>query len=153
MSLAHLGSEWERLNQKPAPDIGADLLSRSFAYRMQEQQYGGLTTTARRQIIKLAKQLGNCTEVSVSPHSELKPRTRLSRDWHGKTCHLLVMDDGFLFEGLRYRRCHKLQTRSPALNGQVQGSLAWRIVKALVPNQSTLVPISDRQRANSAGRG
>lgn len=102
MSLVQLGSEWERISQKPAPDIGADLLSRNIAYRMQERQYGGLTTTARRQINRLANQLGNGAEVSISPHGELKPGTHLSRDWHGKTCHVLVMDGGFLFEDRRY---------------------------------------------------
>jgi len=103
MSLAKLTSEWERLYKKPAPTLGTDLLSRSIAYRLQERQYGGLTITARRQINRLAKQLGNGAEVSISPHGDLKPGTRLSRDWHGKTCHVLVMDEGFLFEDRRYR--------------------------------------------------
>jgi len=103
MSLAQLTSEWESLYKKPAPTLGTDLLSRSIAYRLQEHQYGGLTTTARRQINRLAKQLGNGAEVSIGPHGDLKPGTRLSRDWHGKTCHVLVMDEGFLFEDRRYR--------------------------------------------------
>jgi len=103
MSLAELTSEWEMLYKKSVPTLSADLLSRSIAYRLQERQYGGLTTTARRQINRLAKQLGNGAEVSISPHGDLKPGTRLSRDWHGKTCHVLVMDEGFLFEDRRYR--------------------------------------------------
>ena len=58
MSLTELGSEWERLYKEPTPTLGADLLSRSIAYRLQERQYGGLTATARRQIKRLAKQMG-----------------------------------------------------------------------------------------------
>jgi hypothetical protein len=103
MSLTELGSEWERLYKEPTPTLGADLLSRSIAYRLQERQYGGLTATARRQIKRLAKQMGNGAEVSISLHGDLKPGTRLSRDWHGNTCHVLVMDEGFLFEDRRYR--------------------------------------------------
>jgi hypothetical protein len=88
MSLTELGSEWERLYKRPTPKLGTDLLSRSIAYRLQERQYGGLTATARRQIKRLAKQLGNGAEVSISLHGGLKPGTRLSRDWHGNTCHV-----------------------------------------------------------------
>lgn len=103
MSSAELGSEWTCLHQKPAPSLSADLLARGIAYRLQERRHGGLTATARRQINRLARQLDKASEVTIGPHGDLKPGTRLSRDWHGKTCHVLVMDEGFLFEDRRYR--------------------------------------------------
>ena len=47
-------------------------------------------------------QLSRSGEVAAEREVVLKAGTRLARDWHGKTHHVLVLDEGFLFEDRRY---------------------------------------------------
>jgi hypothetical protein len=40
---------------------------------------------------------------STYGETSLRPGTRLSRDWHGRTYHVLVLEDGFLHQDRQYR--------------------------------------------------
>jgi hypothetical protein len=102
MSAAELKGEWTRLFREPAPAVGPDLLARSIGYRLQERAHGGLSTVDRRRIERLVRQLEQYGEVSAEREVVLKSGTRLARDWGGKTHHVLVLDEGFLFEERRY---------------------------------------------------
>jgi hypothetical protein len=83
------------------PDIGPDLLRRGIAYRLQERGQGSLTSSTRRDIERQIKRLGkDDVEAVIAP--SLKPGTRLVRSWHGKMHQVLVLDDGFEFDGRRY---------------------------------------------------
>jgi len=53
-------------------------------------------------LARLVRQLERTGEVSTEREVGLKTGTRLVRDWRGRTHHVLVLDDGFLFEDRRY---------------------------------------------------
>jgi hypothetical protein len=40
----------------------------------------------------------------------VKPGTHLARDWHGRTHHVLVTDDGFLYQERRYLSLSQVAT-------------------------------------------
>jgi hypothetical protein len=87
------------ISQRPS---GPDLLRRGIAYRLQEQRYGGLSTSVQRQLNQLIKVLTKkCTG-----HIELPKRVKygavLMRLWKGKSYRVTVLDDGFACEGRVY---------------------------------------------------
>ena len=101
MKPEELRSRWRAVYRSLAPDIGPDLLRRGIAYRLQERGQGGLAPSTRREIEKLIKCLDNDGISPAAP--KLKPGTRLVRSWHGKMYQVLALDDGFEFDGRRYR--------------------------------------------------
>ena len=42
-------------------------------------------------------------QVRIRPRLQLKPGTRLMREWQGRTYEVLVLDDGFAWRGTHYR--------------------------------------------------
>jgi hypothetical protein len=101
MKPAELRSRWREVYRKVAPDIGPDLLRRGIAYRLQERGQGSPTSSIRRDIERQIKRLGKDDGGGVIAPS-LKPGTRLVRSWRGKMHQVLVLDDGFEFDGRKY---------------------------------------------------
>lgn len=102
MKPPELRARWRDVYRSVAPDIGPDLLRRGIAYRLQQKGKGGLTSSTRRELDKLIKRLERGEEVVGATAPALKPGTRLVRSWHYKMHQVLVLDDGFEFEGRRY---------------------------------------------------
>ena len=102
MSPAQLRAAWRDEWRKPAPRIGPDLMRRGIAWRMQVRVHGGLPTAVGRTIDQVLAQLERTGEVGARRDISLKPGTRLVREWHGATHHVLVLDDGFEHEGRQY---------------------------------------------------
>ena len=105
MSVSQLRVEWIKVFRKDPPDVSADILARAISYHLQERAFGSLTAVKRRRIKRIAGQLDSSGAVSIraTVSNDLKPGTRLAREWHGKTHHVLVLDDGFLFEERKYK--------------------------------------------------
>src|SRR5204862_1483172 len=57
----------------------------------------------QRQLRQMAQQFNRIGAAYTPPRPELKPGTRLMREWHGRTYDVLVLDDGFSWQGTRYR--------------------------------------------------
>lgn len=102
MKPPELRARWREVYRSVAPDIGPDLLRRGIAYRLQERGKGGLTVTTRREIERLIKRLGQGEVALGSSVPSLKPGTRLVRSWHDRMHQVLVLEEGFEFEGRRY---------------------------------------------------
>jgi hypothetical protein len=102
MSPAQLRAAWRDEWRKPAPPIGPDLMRRGIAWRMQVRVHGGLPTAVGRTIDQALAQLERTGEVDSRQDISRKPGTRLVREWHGATHHVLVLDDGFEHEGRQY---------------------------------------------------
>jgi Protein of unknown function (DUF2924) len=101
MKPPELRAKWREVYRAIAPDIGPDLLRRGIAYRLQERRQGSLNGQARREIERMIKQLRKNAGILSSTPS-LKPGTRLVRSWRGTTHQILVLDNGFEFDGRLY---------------------------------------------------
>jgi hypothetical protein len=70
---------------------------------MQEVTVGGLRPARQRQLRQTAQQFNRIGAVNTPPRPELKPGTRLMREWQGRTYDVLVLDDGFSWQNTQYR--------------------------------------------------
>ena len=104
LGLDELRQHWRVLYKAEAsPHLSRELLLRAVAYRMQEVVLGGLRPQRQRQLRQFAHQLNDSPEGRVRPRPELKPGTRLVREWQGRTYEVLVLDDGLSWQGTSYR--------------------------------------------------
>jgi hypothetical protein len=101
MSPAQLRAEWHVQFRTVAPPIGPDLMRRAIAWKRQARVHGDLPRSARQRIDAALSQLEKNGRVETSL-VRLKPGTRLVRRWHGKTYHVLVLEEGFEHDGRRY---------------------------------------------------
>jgi Protein of unknown function (DUF2924) len=101
-----LREEWRRLCRSEPPRISRDLLLRAIACRLQELEFGGLPKWARQTLAGsvINADSSDAGEPAPKPaEPRLKPGARLIREWHGRMHTVIVLDDGFEFEGRRYR--------------------------------------------------
>ncbi len=103
MSPAQLRAAWRETFRQPPPDMSPELMARAIAWRLQERRHGGLPASVSRELAKVAERLRKTGEVASGNDISLKPGTRLVRSWHGRTINVLVTEDGFEFDGRRYR--------------------------------------------------
>ena len=100
LSPAKLRAEWERLYRSPAPRISTDLLIRGLAWQLQVKVHGGPSPSTTRELKDVtAGERGGETN---PPLPILRPGTQLMRSWGEKSWSVLVVEDGFIFEGERY---------------------------------------------------
>lgn len=98
-----LRAEWLTLYGRPAPKrVRRDLLLRAVAYRIQELAFGGLKPATVRKLKQLAEQARSGPLALPSPGANIRPGTRLLREWNGETHRVEVVDKGFLWRGRRY---------------------------------------------------
>ena len=99
-----LRREWRRLfRSHPPRHIRRDLLVLAIAWKLQEKVYGGLTAAEKRKLAGVAEELRKNGDLSESPAIRLKPGLRLVREWRGETHDVLVLEDGFEWNGERRR--------------------------------------------------
>jgi hypothetical protein len=70
---------------------------------MQEIDLGGLRPQRQRQLRQVAQHVKETGAAKVPPSPELKPGTRLVREWQGRTYEVLVLDGGFSWQDTHYR--------------------------------------------------
>ena len=99
-----LRTEWRRqYRTEPPSKLSRDLLIRALAYKIQEQASGGPDAVLKRRLRKLAEQLAAGTTLSEGTGTTLKPGTRLVREWQRQTHTVTVVENGFDYEGRRFR--------------------------------------------------
>jgi hypothetical protein len=104
LDLGELRQRWRPLYKADAsPHLSRELLLRAVAYRIQEVTLGSIRPEPRRQLLRIAQQFKETGEATIRARPELKPGTRLVREWQGRTYDVLVLDDGFSWQDMRYR--------------------------------------------------
>ena len=103
LTTADLRIEWRRLYRvMPPTRLSRDLLIRGVAYRVQDQAHGGLSLGTMRRLRSLSDGADQRGGSAVAPIA-LKPGTKLVREWHEHVHTVSVLDDGFEYQGERYR--------------------------------------------------
>ena len=101
MRAAALRIEWQRvIGDNPSPAFKTDLMARGIAHKLQAKGQSDLSRPHQRLIMAKVAALksGQPARRVTAP----KPGTRLSRAWHGKVHHVLVLTKGFEYRNQRY---------------------------------------------------
>jgi len=115
LDIRELREEWRRLYKADASlHLSRELLIRAVAYRMQEVALGGLRPEPLRQLRQIAMELKQTGGAAKRFRPQVKPGTRLMREWQGRTYEVVVLDDGFSWLGTR---CNSLSAIARKITG------------------------------------
>jgi hypothetical protein len=102
-STRELRLAWCQLHRTEPPlGISRDLLIRSLAYELQQRAYGSPNRALRRRLQTLAAASEKGARAG-DPGMVLKAGSTLVREWRGHTHAVLIRENGFEYEGQRYR--------------------------------------------------
>jgi len=98
-----LRERWRALyGTEPPVRISPSLLHQAVAYRLQERALGGVKSSTRRLLERVAAE-GAQRPPAKAPETSVTPGMVLIREWHGVSHRVTVLDAGALFRGTRYR--------------------------------------------------
>jgi hypothetical protein len=115
LSRTELVEAWIKAHRSPPPKgVKKHLLELSAAWHLQAKRLGGLPAAAKKALSRPRRSAQRHNQVSSKSVSAAEagrsnnPRplaagTRLVREWNGRTHIVDVTDDGFMFDGKRYR--------------------------------------------------
>jgi hypothetical protein len=100
MPIARLRVRYQEVfRTEPPKAFGPDLLRRSVAHRIQEKAYGGLSRPAQRLLDQAMKAFAAKPNGKIVLPRRIKPGSVLVREWKGRSHRVMVLADGFAYEG------------------------------------------------------
>jgi hypothetical protein len=104
LDLEGLRARWRSVFRRRAPDhLPRHLLGRILAYRLQADRFGDLDAKAKKHLDRLGD-AADAAMASPAPVTETPtPGTVLIREWNGALQRVMVLDDGFAWNGATYR--------------------------------------------------
>jgi hypothetical protein len=108
LDLRGLRARWRSVFRRKAPDhLPRHLLYRMIAYRLQAEQLGDLDRDTQRFLDQVAAGTRNGdgfpTKGDRLTRHGLQPGTILVREWDAKPQRVMVLDQGFAWNGTTYR--------------------------------------------------
>ena len=153
LELSELRQQWRALYKSEAsPHLSRELLLRAVANRMQEIAFGGLRPEHQRQLRQFAQQFKETGEIRRRPSLELKAGTRLVREWQSRTYEVLVLDDGFSWQGTHYRSLSAVARKITCTpwSGPLFFGLKQNRPAIQSPSQIAYAPGEPRESSNAA---
>jgi hypothetical protein len=107
LDLGELRARWHtEFRRRAPPHLPRHLLFRILAYRLQADRLGELDADSRR----LLDRMGSGSSEGINwlvtnlnrPRTELRPGTLLTREWDGHLQRVMVLADGFSWNGKTY---------------------------------------------------
>jgi hypothetical protein len=114
LDLKGLRARWLSVFQKPAPaHLTRRLLFAVIAYRLQADRFGDLDNATRQVLDRtVAKETGPAISARLASfdqkRTELTPGTVLVREWNRRSQRVMVMADGFAWNGQTYDSLSKV---------------------------------------------
>ena len=103
LGLAELRARWMALYGRPAPKhFRRKLLVRAVAYQMQVKELGGLPEATKHRLREIAAAVREGTFDAADVEPRIKPGTKLIRTFKKITHEVVVLNDGFAWNGERY---------------------------------------------------
>src|SRR6266478_1119857 len=112
--LSGLRARWLSVFQKPAPaHLTRHLLFAVIAYRLQADRFGDLDHETRQVLDRtVAEEAGPVTSARLAnldqKRTELSPGTVLVREWNQRSQRVMVMADGFAWNGKTFDSLSKV---------------------------------------------
>jgi hypothetical protein len=114
LDLKGLRSRWQSVFQRPAPaHLTWHLLFAIIGYRIQADRFGDLDHETRQVLDRtIAKEAGPETSARLAnfdqKRTKLSPGTVLVREWDQRSQRVMVMADGFVWNGQTYDSLSKV---------------------------------------------
>jgi Protein of unknown function (DUF2924) len=114
LDLKGLRARWQGVLQRPAPDhLPRHLLFAIIAYRIQTDRFGELDYETMQLLDRTdAKETGSAMSARLvsfdQKRTELTPGTVLVREWDRRSQRVMVMSDGFAWNGQTYDSLSKV---------------------------------------------
>jgi len=113
LDVGELRARWHTMFRRVAPPhLPRHLLFRILAYRLQADQFGDLDADIRRVLDRMgfeaADGFGRLVADLNRSRTELRPGTLLTREWGGHLQQVMVLPDGFTWNGKAYRSLSKV---------------------------------------------
>jgi hypothetical protein len=113
LDVGELRARWHTVFRRRAPPhLPRHLLFRLLAYRLQADQLGDLNADIRRVLDRVGSGSSEGIDRLVADlnrsRAELRPGTLLTREWDGHLQLVMVLADGFTWNGKTYRSLSKV---------------------------------------------
>jgi hypothetical protein len=114
LELGGLRARWQSVFQRPAPaHLTRHLLFTVIAYRLQADRFGDLDHETKQVLDRtVAKEAGPAMSARLASfdqkRTELTPGTVLVREWDQRSQRVMVMADGFAWNGQTYDSLSKV---------------------------------------------
>ena len=108
LDLHGLRARWKSIfRRQPPSHLPRHLLFAVLAYRLQADERGDLDPATGRLLKQIATDSGTLEtsrrmEQFGRRRAELKPGTILTREWNAQVCRVMVVDEGFAWNGKTY---------------------------------------------------
>ena len=89
-------------NQDPPFRARQDFMRGHIAWAIQAKEHGGLKRKASNQLKQLMDELRKGEELKSERTLTIKPGTKLIRQYQGERYEVIVVEDGFLYQGKIY---------------------------------------------------
>ena len=103
MSIGELKTLWRNFNETEPPPFNRAFLVKRLAYQIQELSLGGLEKETEKRLARLAKEEEGAPIGKRPVGDNLLPGTRLVREWKGLEHCCTVLNDGFEYQGRRFK--------------------------------------------------
>jgi Protein of unknown function (DUF2924) len=113
LDVGELRARWHTaFGRRAPPHLPRHLLFRILAYRLQADRLGDLDADARRVLDRIGSGSSDGIDRLVADlnrsRTGLKPGTLLTREWGGHLQRVMVLADGFAWNGKTYRSLSKV---------------------------------------------
>ena len=118
LGVGELRAKWHTAFRRRAPtQLPHHLLFHILAYRLQADRLGELDADSRRLLDRIGSGASDETDRLVADlnrtRTELKPGTLLTREWEGHPQRVVVLADGFSWNGKTYPSLPGISSASP----------------------------------------
>ncbi|MBF0176476.1 MAG: DUF2924 domain-containing protein [Magnetococcales bacterium] len=103
MATPELKALWTKYNETEPPPFNRTFLVKRLAYRIQELAYGGLSEETEKRLEEMSADNGEATPAKANREQQILPGTRLVREYKGKEYVCTVLEDGFEYQGRRFK--------------------------------------------------
>lgn len=104
LNKAALEELWKQLfDVAPTPKLRRDLMIPILAHRLQEQAFGSLKSLARTRLRQLSRAFERDSDSEISARPQLRPGTRLVRQWRDQVHLVNVEANSYEYQGARYK--------------------------------------------------